>query len=218
MNLVEAVTHVKEKSKKRRFTQTYELIINLKKDYDLKKAENRVVDYFELPHGRGKKVKICAIVAQELEKPASKVFDYVILRDKLPEIAGNKRLAKKIAKSYYIFVAQALVMPDIGKYLGKYLGPRDKMPNPKYGMIVPNNALEEQLRSTYDRLQKLVRVSIKNHLTFGVPIGTEEMDPKLVAENAREFLNWLFNRIPGGRQSIGSVYLKLTMSNSIRII
>jgi len=218
MNLKEAVVEVKQKSKPRKFKQTYELIVNLKKDYDVKKAENRVVDYYELPHGRGKKVKICAIVGQELEKTASKVFDYVITKDKLPEIASNKRLAKKIARTHYIFVAQSIVMADLGKYFGRYLGPRDKMPNPKYGMILPNNVSEDQLRDTYNHLQKLVRVFIKNHITFGVPIGTEDMEMEHVIENAEGFINWLFNRIPGGKQSIDSIYLKLTMGPAIRII
>ncbi len=218
MNLVEAVAQVKEKSKKRRFIQTYELIINLRRDYDLRKTENRVIDYFELPHGRGKKIEICAVVGPELEKVASGIFDFVIVRDKLAEISGSKRLAKKIARRYYIFVAQAAVMPDLGRYLGRYLGPRDKMPNPRYGMIFPNSITEDQLRSLYERMQRLVRVSVKKHITFGVPIGTEDMDLKLVAENAKEFINWLFNRIPGGKQSIDSIYMKLTMGPSIRII
>jgi len=218
MNLKEAILEVKRKSKPRKFKQTYELIVNLKKDYDVRKAENRIVDYYELPHGRGKKIKICAIVGQELEKVASKVFDYVITKDKLPEIASNKRLSKKIAKTHYIFVAQSAIMPDLGKYFGKYLGPRDKMPNPKYGMILPNNVSEEQLISLYNHLQKLVRISVKNHITFGVPIGTEDMEVEHVAENAEGFINWLFNRVPGGRQNIDSIYLKLTMGPAVRVL
>lgn len=203
-------------SKKRRFKQTVELIVNLSRNYDLKKSENRIVDYIELPNGRGKKNNICAIVGPELERDAREVFDYVINKDNLKNI--DKRTGKKLARRYYIFVGQASVMPDIGRYLGKYLGIFDKMPNPKYGMIIPDNSTKDHMKSMYDRLQRYVRVSIKKHLTFGIPIGTEDMSEKEIYENLETVLNWLYNRIPGGKQSIRSIYLKLTMSDSIKIL
>ena len=214
---VKTIQLVLEKSKKRRFPQTFELIVNLKPTYDLRKSENTVVDYVELPKGRGKKVRIAAIVGPELEKIAKEIFDEVLIRDNLKEFAQNKRKAKEFAKRNYHIVAQVSVMPDVGRYLGRYLGPRDKMPNPRYGMIFPDNANEQMLRALYDRLQKLVRVVIKKHITFGIPIGTENMDPKDVAENAKHVVNWLLNRIPGGRLSIRSIYLKLTMGPAVRI-
>ncbi|MEM1684452.1 MAG: hypothetical protein QW038_01685 [Nanopusillaceae archaeon] len=218
MTLINQINQLKEKSEKRRFKQTYELIINLKKEYDLNKTENRILDYFELPNGKGKKDPICVIVGNELEKIAKGVFDYVITKDKLPEIANNKRLAKKIARKYYIFASQMSVMPDVGKYLGRYLGARDKMPNPKFGMIFPDNFSEEQLKNLYNKLQKMVRVSIKKHLTFGIPVGNEDMEIDKVNENILAFLDWLYKRLPGGKTMIKSVYLKLTMSKSIKLL
>jgi len=215
---VKTIQTLLNKTKKRKFIQTYELIVNLTKNYDLKKTENRILDYIELPKGRGKKVRVCAIVGPELEKIAKEVFDEVLTRDELKELAENKRKAKEIARRNYHFVSQASMMIDLGKYLGKYLGPRDKMPNPKYGMIFPDNANKEFLEKLYLRMQNLVRVSIKKHLTFGIPVGTEAMKPEDVVENTKHVMNWLFNRIPGGKQSIDSIYLKLTMGPSIRIL
>jgi len=55
VDILKKIKEVKEKAKKRRFVQTWELIINLKKDYDLTKPENRIVEFIQLPHGRGKK-------------------------------------------------------------------------------------------------------------------------------------------------------------------
>jgi len=91
---VKSIQSLIEKSKKRRFKQTVELIINLKKEYDLNKSENRFTEYVELPKGRGKKIKIAAVVGPELEKPAKEVFDFVLVKDKIKEISENKREAK----------------------------------------------------------------------------------------------------------------------------
>jgi len=91
------------------------------------------------------------------------------------------------------------------------------MPNPKYGMIFPDNANEQMLKALYDRLQKLVRVCVDKHLTFGIRLGSEEMSVEDVVENINHVLNWLFTKIPGGKQVIKSIYLKLTMGPSIRI-
>jgi len=215
---VQTIQSLIEKSKRRRFKQTVELIINLKKEYDLNKSENRFTEYIELPKGRGKKMKIAAIVGPELEKPAKEIFDFVLVKDKIKEIAENKREAKKMVRRYYIFVAQASTMTDVGKYLGKYLSTKNKMPNPKYGMIIPDNASQDLLRSIYNRLQKTVRIVVKSHRTIGIPIGTEDMKYEDILENANHVLEYFINRIPGNKNSIKSVYIKLTMSDSIRII
>ncbi len=207
-----------KESKKRKFTQTVELIINLKKTYDLKKNENKFLEYIELPKGRGKKNTIAAIVGPELEKLARDVFDYVITKDELKDIGQNKRKAKEIAKKYYIFVAQASTMIDLGKYMGKYLSTRGKMPNPKYGMVFPDNFTKDQLKSLYDKLQKYVRVEVKKHITFGIPIGTEKMKVEDLLENANYALNYIINRLPDGKNAIRSVYIKLTMSQAYRIL
>jgi len=204
-----------EKTKKRKFPQTFEIIVNLKPTYDLKKPENRVLEYIELPKGRGKPVRVGAVVGPELEKIAKSVFDEVLNKDELPEL--NKRKGKEFAKRNYHIVAQVSVMPLLGRYLGKYLGPRKKMPNPKYGMIFPDNASEQMLKSLYERLQKLVRVCVDKHLTFGIPVGTENMPIEDVIENINHVLNWIFTKIPGGKQNIKSIYLKLTMGPSVRI-
>ncbi|BFI73478.1 50S ribosomal protein L1 [Nanoarchaeota archaeon] len=215
---VKSIQSLIEKSKKRKFKQTVELIVNLKKDYDLNKSENRFTEYFELPKGRGKKIKICAVVGPELEKPAKEIFDYVIVKDKLKELSENKRETKKIVRRYYIFVAQASTMADLGRYMGKFLSTKNKMPSPKHGMVFPDNVNQEGLRSLYERMQKIVRIVIKNHKTFGIPIGTEEMKYEDIKDNADAVIDFLLNRIPGGKNSIRSIYLKLTMSDSIRIL
>jgi len=215
--ILQKIKEVKSKAKKRRFVQTWDLIVNLK-NWDLKKPENRILEYVELPHGRGKKVPVAAIVGPELEKDAKEIFDLVITKDQLPELGANKRQAKKIARRYEFFVAQADLMPLVGRYLGKYLGPRDKMPNPKAGMIFPPKVTRKDLENLYNKLQKTVRVSVKKHVTFGVPVGSENMEDELVAENIEYFINWLLNRLPMGKQNIDSIYLKLTMSPAVRLI
>lgn len=211
---IKIIEELQKKSKKRKFIQTYELIVNLKKEYDLNKSENRITEYLEIPNPLGKKLKVCAIVGPELEKMASNIFDEVITKDKMKEL--NKREAKKLVRRNYHFVAQISVMPDVGRYLGKYLSVKDKMPNPKFGLTFPDNADEKFLTNLYNKLQKTVRVVIKRHITFGIPIGTENLENEKVLENAKFVLDWLNNKI--GKENIRSVYLKLTMSEAVKIL
>ncbi len=92
------------------------------------------------------------------------------------------------------------------------------MPSPKHGMVFPDNINKDGLEAIYNRMQKVVRIVVKNHRTFGIPIGTEEMKYEDIKENAEAVIDFLLNRIPGGKNSIKSIYLKLTMSDSIKIL
>jgi large subunit ribosomal protein L1 len=211
------VDHVKKarEGKKRRFVQTFELIFNLK-NVDLRKPEHRLKLYVTLPEGRGKKLPILAIVGPENVELAKKYFDTVLTPEDLKNL--TKREAKKLAKRHYHVVAQADVMPLVGRYLGKYLGPRDKVPDPKAGHILPPKLNEKMLESIVNKLQNTVRIVAKKHVTFGVPIGTEDMDDEKIVKNANEVINKVLEALPQGKQNIDSVYLKLTMGPAVRVM
>ncbi|AAR39387.1 NEQ546 [Nanoarchaeum equitans Kin4-M] len=200
--------------KKRRFTQTFELIFNLK-NVDLRKY--RLSTYIVLPRGRGKKMPILAIVGPENKELAEKYFDIVLTREDLKQL--DKRTAKKLAKRHYHVVAQADLMPELGKsLLGRFLGIRGKMPNPKAGQILPPNLNEKMLEALREKLNNTVRVNVKKHVTFGVPIGTEDMEDEAIAENADTVINEIISQLPQGKQNIDSVYLKLTMGPAVRVL
>ena len=152
--LKEAVSKLKD-SKKRNFKQTIDLIINLKQ-LDLKKPEHQVEFFLQMPNGKGKLSKVCALVGPELGDQAKKTMDNVVMVSEFDKYQKDKRLTKKLATNNDFFVAQANIMPKVATAFGRVLGPKGKMPNPKAGCIVPPNA---NLKQVYDKLQKTVKVS-----------------------------------------------------------
>ncbi len=204
-----AVEEAKKNSKPRKFKQTIELAVNLK-DIDMKKPENRLNDEIMLPHGKGKPVKIAVFATGELAMQAKKLADIVLTKEDLEDLAKNKRKAKKIAKEYDFFIAQADLMPLIGRYLGPILGPRGKMPKP-----VPPNA---NLEPIINRLRKTVRIRTKDNPVFHVPVGTEDMPTEKIAENIETIFKFLENKLEKGLGNVKSAYVKTTMGKAVRVI
>jgi len=207
--LVEAVKEAKARAKPRNFTQTVEIAVNLK-DIDLRKPENRFKLEVVLPHGRGKEPKIAVIADGAVAEAAKKLGLDVISGEQLEEIAKSPREARKLAKRYDFFIAAAPLMPKIGKYLGRYLGPRNKMPQ-----VVPPTMTN--LEPIVARLKKTVRIQLKNNPVVHAPIGTEDMDDEKLAENAEAVLNAIINKLERGENQVKSVYIKTTMGPAVKV-
>ncbi len=208
----EALAKAKDISGKRNFKQSYDLIINLK-GLDLKKPEHQVDTYITLPHSRGKKAKVCALVAAELESQAKGVCDSVIMSDNF-EKYKEKKETKKVANGYDFFIAQANIMPKVATVFGRVFGPRGKMPNPKAGCIVPPNA---NLRPLYEKLQKTVRATARSAPLIQCAIGTEDMDSSSLADNALTVYNSVMQVLPNEKHNIKNAYIKLTMGKPVKI-
>src|SRR3989344_3893723 len=125
-----ALEQLKKDSKKRNFTQSVDLVINLQ-NLDFKKPEEQVDVYVTLPHGKGKKAKVCALVGPELQDEASKVCDKVVGANEFDKYKQDPKITKKLASEYDFFIAQANIMAQVAGAFGKVLGSRKKMPNPK---------------------------------------------------------------------------------------
>lgn len=206
-----AVEKVKSLSPKRNFKQTFDLIINTK-GLDLKKTDQQVEFFANLHNTIGRPRKICAFVGPELIEQAEKVCDKAILVDDFPKY--DKKAAKKLAKEFDYFIAQATIMPKVAQAFGKVLGTRGKMPNPKAGCVVPPNA---NLKQLYDRLQKIVKVSIKQRPMVQVAIGKEDMDEAQLIDNIETLYDQVIHHLPQEKNNIKDVYLKLTMGRPVKI-
>ncbi|WP_297480540.1 50S ribosomal protein L1 [Thermococcus sp.] len=206
---VEAVKEAKARAKPRNFTQTVEIAVNLK-DIDLRKPENRFKLEVVLPHGRGKEPKIAVIADGAVAEAAKKLGLDVISGEQLEEIAKSPREARKLAKRYDFFIAAAPLMPKIGKYLGRYLGPRNKMPQ-----VVPPTMTN--LEPIVNKLKRTVRIQLKNNPVVHAPIGTEDMDDEKLAENAEAVLNAIINKLERGENQVKSVYVKTTMGPAVKV-
>lgn len=209
-DVIEAVKKAKEQSKPRNFTQSIDVVINIK-DLDVKKPENRFDEEVTLPNGRGKDVKIGFIADGELALQAKNAgADLVITKEELQEIGKNRKDAKKLANKTNFFVAQADLMPQVGRFLGPVLGPRKKMPKP-----VPASAKPELLM---ERLQSTVKIGFKDQPSIQTLVGTQEMSDEDIAENIEAVFTVLDRNLEKGRKQIKSMYIKTTMGSVARVI
>ena len=208
--ILEAVKKAKEESKPRNFTQSVDVVITIK-DLDVKKPENRIDEEVLLPNGRGKDVKIAFIADGELALLAKNAgADLVINKGELEEMGKDRKEAKKIANRHDFFVAQADMMPLVGRFLGPVLGPRKKMPKPVPATIKPEPIME--------RLKSTVKVRIKDQPVIQALVGTPDMDDELIAANIESVLAVLDQKLEKGRSQIKSMYVKTTMGPVTRVI
>lgn len=196
-------TAIKE-SKKRNFTQTWDLIINLT-NIDLSKPENRFSGNVVLPNKIGKEPEIC-IIADRAAREAKKLDVKVLTKKDLNNL--DKRKIKSIASQNDYFLGEVTLMPIIGKVLGPVLGPRGKMPKP----FPPDSDLEKLIEKT----KKSFRVNVKSPVIQGA-IGTEDMNHEEIKENIKSVLNFVVEKLPKKERQIKNVYIKLTMGKPVRI-
>lgn len=197
------------KNKKRKFTQSVDMVINLK-DVDLSKPDNRIDEEIELPKGRGREAKIGVFASGEMAARAKDVADMVVMPEKIKGLAEDKKKAKEIASEYDFFVAEAPLMPSIGKALGRVFAPRGKMPKP----VAPNADIESIIK----KLKKSVRIRSKDKPTFHCLVGREDMKIEEIAENVEAVLTRVEEKLERGRTNIKSAYIKTTMGSATRVI
>lgn len=209
----EALSGLRAEEHKRKFSQTVDLIINLK-GLDMKKPEEQLDFYLTLPHGIGRKIKVCALIGPELVEEA-KACDKVVMESEFDTVAKDKKTIKKLANEYDYFIAQANIMPKIATAFGKVFGPKRKMPNPKAGCVVPPKTV---LKPLVDKLQKFIRIYAKEKPIVQCVVGAEAMSDAQLADNVASILDQVIHHLPGEQNNIKSAYLKLTMSKPIKIL
>jgi large subunit ribosomal protein L1 len=207
--ILNAVKEAKEKSEKRNFTQSIELILNLQ-DIDMKSPEGRLQEIVELPHSIEKPNKICVIASGELALKARKAnANLVIEKAELESLAGKKKELRKIANEYDFFVAEAPLMPLVGKVLGPVLGPRGKMPVP-----VPPTADIESLIAKYS---KSVTLRMRNQPIVQCRVGTDNMKEEEIVENIQTILRVIEGKLKRGMKNIKLAYIKTSMGTPVKI-
>jgi len=205
---VEVVTEALSKATERKFSETVELAVNLK-DLDLTVPKNRLEDEVPLPKGRGKTVKVAVFGSPELCQKMKGVADLVVAANELDEFAKDKKHVKKVVSDVDFFLAEAPLMPTIGKRLGVVLGPRGKMPRPVPPGSDPTNLV--------NALKRSIRIRSKGNRTFHAPVGTRSMKPEEIAQNVDAVLARIVGKLERGRTNIESVYVKTTMGPAVRL-
>ncbi len=206
--LAEVVTKAKEETKKTKFKQSIELIINFK-DIDVKKgfAINEVV---QLPKTNSP-ATVCVIATGDMSQKAKAAnADSVIGNEELEKFEANKRESRKFINKYDFFLADTKIMPTVGKALGQLLGPRGKMPTP-----VPFNA---PIDAFLARFRTSIKVRTRASLSISCKIGDETMEDADLAVNAATVLSAIEKKLPNGEKNIKKVMIKTTMGKPVKQI
>ncbi len=191
------------KEKKRKFTQTVDLVMNLK-NFDVRKEALNT--FVSVPHGSEK--KLAAFFTKR-----SKLISTITEEDfvKYKEMKDIKKLAKK----YDAFIAVAPMMGKVATKFGRVFGPMNRMPSPQAGIIPKED--EEMVKMMIDKMNKSIRVKNKE-MAIKLPVGKEDMSDDEISENVEAVIKGLEKVLPRGRDNVKEVLIKFTMTKPLKIV
>ncbi|CAL1403936.1 unnamed protein product [Linum trigynum] len=207
--LREAISTIRTRSaeKPRKFTETVELQIGLK-NYDPQK-DKRFSGSVKLPHIPRPKMKVCMLGdAQHVEEAKALNLEYMEV-ESLKKLNKNKKLVKKLAKSYHAFLASESVIKQIPRLLGPGLNKAGKFPT-----LVSH---QESLEAKVNEVKATVKFQLKKVLCMGVAVGNLDMDDKQVFQNVQMSINFLVSLLKKNWQNVKVLNLKTTMGTPVRI-
>jgi len=203
---VEEAIGLAKKTARTKFDETVDLAVNL--GVDPKQADQMVRGTVVLPHGTGKTVKVLVFAKGEKEKEA---------RDAGADYVGSEDLAEKIQKEgwtdFDVVVATPDIMGLVGK-LGKVLGPRGLMPNPKTGTVTFDIA-----KAMKEIRAGKVEYRVEKAGIVHVPVGKASFDEQKLVENAKAVLESILKAKPSSSKGkyVKAVTASTTMGPGIKM-
>ena len=181
--------------------------IDVRLGVDPRKANQMVRGVVSLPHGTGKQVRVLVLCTPDKEAEANAAgADYVGLDDYIAKIKGGWT-------DIDVIITMPSIMGKIGA-LGRVLGPRGLMPNPKSGTVTNEvgNAVKEVKQGKIDF--KVDKTGIVH-----TSVGKVSFDAQQIRENAKEFISTIMKLKPSAAKGtyVKSIYLSSTMSAGIKI-
>ena len=203
-SLEEAIGLAK-KTARTKFDETVDLAVNL--GVDPKQADQMVRGTVVLPHGTGKKVRVLVFAKGEKEKEA---------REAGADHVGAEELVEKVQKGWMEFdtvVATPDIMGLVGR-LGKVLGPRGLMPNPKTGTVTFDIA-----KAIKDIRAGKVEYRVEKAGVAHVRVGKASFDEAKLVENARAVLESILKAKPSSSKGkyLKAVTVSTTMGPGIKM-
>lgn len=195
-----------KKTARTKFDETVDLAVKL--GVDPKQADQMVRGTVVLPHGTGKKVKVLVFAKGEKEKEA---------RESGADYVGAEDLAEKIQKEgwtdFDVVVATPDIMGLVGR-LGKVLGPRGLMPNPKTGTVTFDIA-----KAIKDIRAGKVEYRVEKAGIIHVPVGKASFDENKLIDNAKAVLESILKAKPSSSKGkyLKSASVSTTMGPGIKI-
>ena len=181
--------------------------LNVRLGVDPRKANQMVRGIATLPHGTGKNVRVLALVTPDKEEEAKAAgADYVGLDDYIAKIEAGWT-------DIDIIITMPSVMAKVGK-LGRVLGPRNLMPNPKSGTVTT-----EVGKAVTDVKGGKIDFKVDKTGIIHASIGKASFDQQKLSENAAELISTIIKLKPSAAKGtyVKSVYMSSTMSPGIPI-
>lgn len=181
--------------------------IDVRLGVDPRKANQMVRGVVTLPHGTGKVVRVLVLCNPDVEEAAKAAgADYVGLDEYINKIKGGWT-------DVDVIITQPTIMGKIGA-LGRILGPRGLMPNPKSGTVTMDvaKAVEEVKKGKID-------FKVDKNGIVHTSIGKVNFTADQIRDNAREFVNTLIKLKPATAKGtyLKSIYLSTTMSPGVKV-
>ena len=203
--LAEAIKLVK-KTTTTKFDSTVEIAMNL--NLDAKKADQQLRGSIVLPKGTGKDKKILVLAKGEAAKEAEKAgADFVGEQDLIDKIENENWF------DYDVIIATPEMMPSLGK-IGKTLGPKGLMPNPKTGTVTPTPA-----KTVADVKSGMVEYRTDDMGNIQSIVGKASFDDKALLENLTYFIDTIIKSKPTSVKGkfIKNISISTTMGPGIKL-
>jgi len=194
-----------KKAPKVKFDETVEVAVHL--NIDPKQTAQAIRGTVTLPYGTGKKVRIAAFCKGEEEKKAKEEgADYVGAEDLIAKIQGGWC-------DFDVAVATPEMMKDLAK-LGKILGPRGLMPNPKAGTVSPDMA-----KAIKDVKAGKIEFKMDKQAGIHAPVGKLSFTEEALHENSRVLIDAIMDSNPHGPrgQHIKTLHISTTMGPGVKL-
>ena len=181
--------------------------IDVRLGVDPRKANQMVRGVVSLPHGTGKQVRVLVLCTPDQEAAAKEAgAEYVGLDEYIDKIKGGWT-------DIDVIITQPAIMGKIGA-LGRVLGPRGLMPNPKSGTVTNDVA-----KAVKEVKQGKIDFKVDKNGIVHASIGKVSFTPDQIRDNAKEFVSTLIKLKPAAAKGtyIKSIFLSSTMSPGIKI-
>ncbi|MBR5238583.1 MAG: 50S ribosomal protein L1 [Paludibacteraceae bacterium] len=181
--------------------------IDVRLGVDPRKANQMVRGVVSLPNGTGKEVRVLALCTPDKEAEAKAAgADYVGLDEYIEKIKGGWT-------DIDVIITMPAIMGKIGA-LGRVLGPRGLMPNPKSGTVTMDVA-----SAVREVKQGKIDFKVDKYGIVHTSIGKVSFDEQKIVENAREFMATIMKLKPSTAKGtyVKSIYLSTTMSKGVKV-
>ena len=203
-----AVKKIREQ-KKRNFIESIEILVSLR-DVNLKDPSQRFNLETKVPHPLKTKINLAVFAEGDLAVKAEAIENItVITKDRMEQYSKEIKRAKSLADANDFFLADRQFMPQVGRFFGKVLGPRGKMPKP----IQPN----VDLTALQDEYARTIRLRVRENPCINARVATLNNSDDEIVENIQAALASIQTKLPRGSQQIRKVYVKSTMGPSVLI-